>query len=155
MNKKTLYEGQSFGISEIIRAQTDLHEDTVYFWYPQYASKYDNEDKIPYTSSKGYFWAIPIEKSTWNIGWWDVQSSNAFKAFQNGRKIYASRHFQDIQILRKPQGAFCGNRDHTSGYPVLGVGDFAGCNNPDSGEGIFFALQSAIDLCEKIIRDKS
>lgn len=157
MNKKTLYEGQSFGISEIIRAQTDLYEDIVYFWYPQHLSQHNDECCMPYISSKGYFWAIPIEKNTWNIGWWDIQSANAAKAFQNGREMYVSRHFRNIQTLRRPQGAFCGNRNHISDfqYPVLGAGDFVGCNNPDTGEGIFFALQSAVGLCAGIIQGKS
>ena len=136
------YTGQSFGISEWIRAQTGLREDTVFFWYPEPASK-------------GYFWAIPIEKEIWNIGWWDTQAVGAGKAFRTAREIYLGRYFSEVQSVQTPRGAFCGNRSHIDAlpYPVLGVGDFAGCNNPDSGEGIYFAIRSAMELCAELTGD--
>lgn len=142
MVRTGLYLGQSFGISEWIRAQTRLHEDTVYFWYPE-------------ASSKGYFWAIPIERDVWNIGWWDTSAVGAAAAFQTAREACLRRFFREVRSVRKPRGAFCGNRSHVDAlpYPVLGVGDFIGCNNPDSGEGIFYAIQSAAALCAELTGD--
>lgn len=134
------YEGQTFGISELICADTDLKEDTVYFWYPD-------------SNGKGYFWAIPIQKGTWNIGWWDETAVNLKRSFFYYRNIYAMRYFSNIRTIRTPKGAPCGSSNHIDflPYPAYAAGDFAGCNDPNSGEGIYFAIRSAADLTEKFL----
>ena len=51
------YVEQSFGISAQITGVGVLDPQRVYFWY-------ENEETLD------YFWAIPIEKNKWNIGFW-------------------------------------------------------------------------------------
>lgn len=138
MDKRQLYQNQTFGISEIIEAESILEKDTVYFWYPD-------------AEQKSYFWAIPVEKNSWNIGWWSPSVRNLKKEFLTYREIYLLK-FRNIKTIIPPRGAVCGSDDRRGKLPfqVCGAGDFAGTNCAESGEGIYFAIRSAIELVQNI-----
>lgn len=135
-----LTKGQSIGISEIIIADTCLKKDHVYFWYPD--------------QSNSYFWAIPIEMDVWNIGWWTQSNEKVKDNFQLNRSRYIEQYFSAITTLRKAIGALCGNTDHRKWFDskIYGIGDFAGCNSFETGEGIYNAILSAKQLAEILIK---
>lgn len=141
LNGVHMTKGQSLGISEIIRAETVLEKNRVYFWYPN--------------QTNSYFWAIPIEKDVWNIGWWTQANNNIKSSFQLNRSRYAEQFFYNIITLRKATGALCGNTDHRKWLDssIYGIGDFAGCNSYETGEGIYQAVLSATQLAEVLIKE--
>lgn len=126
---------QSFGVSAHIRGKGKLDNKTVYFWY------LDN-------AKNDYFWAIPIENDIWNIGIWFQQlpGGKLQELFYECANKYLFSDLSEYEYIIKPRGAFCGNVDMTSCLPenCYGVGDFAGCNITTSGEGLRYAIQSAI-----------
>ena len=131
---------QSVGISEIITAQSGPAADTTFFIYP---------DK----GKSDYFWVIPIGVNTWNIGFWTRKGTPMMKkTFYDWRETYIAAHFCGDQTMRKPKGALCGHY-HNRREQVHFIGDCGGTNNPDTGEGIYFALKSAEETALKIIRD--
>lgn len=131
----------TLGISEIIRGNSHLVKDRVYFWY---------EDE----STMDYFWAIPVSHNTWNIGLWcQIPKKNMKKRFYELKKKYIDRNFTDYETLRIPKGALCGNVNnlpHRNGR-CFGVGDFCGTNRYESGEGLYHALVSATGTAELIM----
>ncbi len=130
---KRLLHRQSFGISAQINAETDLPDDEVTFWYP---------DNVLH-----YFWIIPIGKKRWNIGVWFPQiPQDPMSLFQKYVARYALARFTSIQCLLPPRGGYCGNTNISDELGFPGVGDVAGTNRRDTGEGLRYAIESAIQL---------
>jgi len=143
--KETQQSKQTFGISEIIRGISSLPEDRVFFWY---------EDEI----TMDYFWAIPISQDTWNIGLWcQKPGSNMKKRFYELREKYIGGNFTSYETLRDSIGAFCGNVNYLPfmQLPCFGAGDFCGTNCYESGEGLYYALKSAKDSAEEVIKSST
>ena len=140
VNIRSALEMQTFGVSEIIRgknAHFPLSSDTVRFWY-------DDDDN-------GYFWAIPIGTELWNIGYWcNHRKTELMGLFRCKKAQLVLPYLTNIETVRKPKGAFCGNVDFTTFLSDRGCGDIGGFNNPATGEGIAPAFQSCITLMEKI-----
>lgn len=128
---------QSFGISAHIRGTGKINKKTIYFWY------LDN-------LKNDYFWAIPIGGDVWNIGIWfqHLPEKKPQELFYEKANQYLFPEFFGYEYINKPHGAFCGNVNMTSFLPenCYGVGDFAGCNITTSGEGLRYAVQSAIQF---------
>lgn len=134
-------QSQSVGISEIISVNdSKLQNDRVYFWY----TGIDHD----------YFWAIPIERQIWNIGFWSQKNRKTVKtSFISGRKKWIEDSCDEIYTLRTPKGALLGNADFSEciiDNSVLCCGDLAGTNNIYTGEGIAQAVQSAQYTANKI-----
>jgi flavin-dependent dehydrogenase len=130
--------GQTFGLSAQIGGTTNLSPEYVYFWYINHEGE--------------YFWCIPIRKGLWNIGIWfhDVPSSPA-TVFHEYRKQFIDSAFSSYQYVLPLRGAFCGNVDLSASLPngCYGVGDFAGCNDSSTGEGLRYAIESAIQFADE------
>ena len=112
-----------------------MEDNSVYFWYID--QSYD------------YFWAIPIGEKLWNIGiWFHSTQPEIRKKFYEFQELFIHPVFKSYEYKRYPRGAFCGNVDLSEKLPLncSGIGDFSGCNNPYSGEGIRYAIESAIHL---------
>lgn len=128
---------QSFGISAHIRGTGKINKKTIYFWY------LDN-------LKNDYFWAIPIGGDVWNIGIWfqHLPEKKPQELFYEKANQYLFPEFFGYEYINKSHGAFCGNVNMTSFLPenCYGVGDFAGCNITTSGEGLRYAVQSAIQF---------
>lgn len=142
-DKLNLYSEQTFGISEIIEAETALKGDMVYFYYTG--------------DSKEYFWEIPIGQNIWNIGYWSDKATGLKEKFQYHRSINVPSHFFDAKIIRKPEGGVCGSCDYRQRLgdsSIYGIGDFAGCNDKETGEGIYFAIMSAVSLADELLKRK-
>lgn len=136
---------QTLGISEIIRGISSLPEDRVFFWY---------EDEI----TMDYFWAIPVSQDTWNIGFWCQKPDNNMKQrFYELREKYIGGNFTSFETLREPMGALCGSVSYLPymQLPCFGAGDFCGTNCYESGEGLFYALKSAKDTAEEVIKSST
>ena len=134
-DRSGLYRGQSFGISELVEAKSKLRADMVHFFYPN-----DTTD---------YFWEIPVGDNLWNIGLWSASAEGLKRKFFQARAEYACAHFLRFSTVRAPKGGVCGSSDYrcrVSAEPVYGIGDFAGCNNPQNGAGIGAAIESAQEL---------
>lgn len=132
---KDTYLKQSFGLSAQILGKSDLYDDSVYFWYP------DNSDM--------YVWCIPNGNAIWNIGIWFPKYCNDAKTiFKKYYGIYIARHFDEYCYMRQLTGGFCGNVDMSRFLPnnCFGIGDFAGFNSNSTGEGIRYAIESALNL---------
>lgn len=134
---KNWWERQTFGISEIIKANSNIEKDYVYFFYP-------NKDSLD------YFWFIPISENIWNVGYWTSSLSHLKQSFLYYRNIYVLNWFNNITVIRHPKGAICGSRSNsdTIDKNSYSIGDFAGTCSPDSGAGIFSAIKSAKDLVQ-------
>lgn len=131
---------QSFGLSGQIIGKTNLQSDNVYFWN--------------INSKNDYFWAIPNGKSIWNIGiWFEKLPKNPRELFEYYEKQYIKSNFEEYDYVKSVQGCFCGNVDMTKYLEdgCFGIGDFAGVNNSSTGEGIRYAIESAINLSEKLL----
>lgn len=130
---------QSVGVSEIVydkMADINLSKDYVCFYFEK--------------NSVDYFWTIPISAHTWNIGYWAQNNGRSImEKFLKCRKQYVEPYLRQGKIIRKPRGALLGNVD----LSVLlkdgdCCGDMKGTNNYNTGEGISYALESAIKLAE-------
>lgn len=130
---------QTFGISEIIKADSDIEKDYVYFFYPN-------------KNSLDYFWFIPISKDVWNVGYWSSSPEHLKQSFLQQREKYVLKYFKNIIILRPPRGAICGSKNYsdTIDEEAYCVGDFADTCSPDSGAGIFSAIKSSEDLVQSL-----
>lgn len=128
------------GLSAIIRAETDLAQNSLYFVHHK---KSDN----------GYCWAFPLLNNLWNIGIWHQRNANCIKKSFNKFERHLHLYLNNIEYIRNPCGALLGTiRDIpplvSGAFPC---GDAAGSCNPFSGEGISFALASGIKLIERIV----
>lgn len=58
--------------------------------------------------------------------------------------------------MRQLRGGFCGNVNLTQHLinGCYGIGDFAGQNRINTGEGIRYALDSAVILAEQLLKEK-
>lgn len=134
-----LYKKQSIGISEHIKGNSCLQNDTVYFWYE-------------HPGDSEYFWAIPIGVDLWNIGLWcqkpDKQMLNRYE-MKRKELLHSFKYFYTV---RKRRGAFLGNVDLSSEIKVdcFGIGDFGGYNSRSTGEGLQFAFDSAFEVFNHI-----
>lgn len=134
------YEKQSFGISGQIKGIGSLDPQQVFFWY-------ENEE------TQDYFWAIPIERDTWNIGFWmQKPEKDIMKRYEAGVKKYIDENFSSYEYIIRPKGAFLGNVDLSENLevPAFAAGDFAGTNSFLTGEGLSFALRSAKRAAYKV-----
>ena len=142
VSKETQVLDQTMGISEIIKGISNFVEDRVYFWY--------EDEKI-----LDYFWAIPISKDTWNIGFWRQKSgANMKQRFYELKEKYIGGNFTEYETLRVPIGAVCGNVNYLPYMQVAchGAGDFCGTNRYESGEGLYYALKSAKETAEEVLK---
>lgn len=144
LNMKHMIKNQTFGMSAQIKGKTNLQEDKVMF-YIIGENEYD------------YFWVIPNGNQIWNIGvWFQNVPSNAIEIFWKYKKKIVDRYFENISFVRTLQGGFCGNVNFaqhlTNG--CYGIGDFAGQNRINTGEGIRYALDSAVILAERLLKEK-
>ena len=135
---RQVLRGQTFGISAQIHCEgaSALRSGRVYFWFLQ-------------KGRNDYFWAIPIGDSLWNVGIWLQKPSRQARAlFEENLKSWVDPAMARWHYIRPPRGAFCGNVDLTSCLPdgCYGVGDFAGCNIAETGEGLRYAVASAISF---------
>lgn len=144
VNIRKALKKQTIGISEIIRGQTvssQLSPDTVYFWY--------DDDR------HGYFWAIPIGRNLWNIGYWTNQKNNMLMdCFRIQKAQYVSPFLDGVETVCNPRGAFCGNSNIAAILSENGCGDVGGFNHWETGEGITPAFMSCAALIEKINKFK-
>lgn len=142
MSHTGMFQGQTFGISEMMTARSSLTSGKVYFWYPS-------------SASRGYFWAIPIGHEQWNIGWWNSTAVGLREDFLRYRAQYTSLYFCSVETIRPPKGAACGCCDHTQlmPFPVYGIGDFSGNNDSETGAGIYAAIGSAMETAERIMKE--
>ena len=134
------YENQSFGVSAQIHAKSDLDNTEVVFWYAD-------------ESAVDYFWAIPIGKDSWNIGYWMQKAApDIEERFRAGFETYMAPHLQSYSIIQPLRGAFLGNTDLCGALSVkaFAAGDFAGVNNYMTGEGLSFAFRSAREAARKV-----
>lgn len=136
---KNWWERQTFGISEIIKANCDIEDDYVCFFYPK-------------ENSLDYFWFILISKNVWNVGYWSASPEHIKQSFLQQREKYVFKYFKNIITLRSPKGGICGsnNYSNTLDENAYCVGDFAGTCSPNSGAGIFSAIKSAKDLVQSM-----
>lgn len=131
---------QSFGISARIKGSPLFSEETVLFF-------------ITGANGLDYFWIIPNGNRIWNIGvWFRKAPADAAARFWKQKQIFADKYFKDISFIRKPMGAFCGSVDLTGQFPdgCHGIGDAAGMNRADTGEGLRYAIESAVSLASSI-----
>lgn len=127
----SILQRQSFGISAQITGKTSLADDEVIFYY--------------LGNGLSYFWLIPIGEKCWNIGIWFSQIPSApLIMFHQYIECYVIPRFINLRYLLPPRGGYCGNVDLTKKLKCPGVGDVAGTNNPKSGEGLRYAIESAI-----------
>lgn len=134
----SIIQQQSIGISAHIEGKTNLDHHCIHFWFPG--------------QSNNYFWAIPIRENCWNIGiWFPHIEPKMMRKFQYYEAWYIHPLFESYTYKISPRGAFCGNVDLSVNLPenCYGIGDFAGCNVSDSGEGLRYAIESAIIFAEK------
>lgn len=140
VNIRKALEKQTIGISEIIRGESispQLLPDTIRFWH---------DDDM-----NGYFWVIPIGKNLWNIGYWTNQKNNMImKCFNLKKAQYVFPFLTEMETVRSPQGAFCGNSNIGAFLSGYACGDVAGSNRWKTGEGITPALISCASLMENI-----
>lgn len=134
VSSEELIASQSFGISAQIFGESSLADDTVYFWYL-------DENTV------NYFWVVPIGQKMWNIGiWFQSMPADSFRKFRYYKNKLIDVFFYDHRYIRSPHGSFCGHMDFSVYLEnnCFGVGDFAGCNIKTTGEGIRYAIESAI-----------
>lgn len=139
-NKKSKLSEQSFGLSEQIKCTSTLNANQVYFWF------FEN-------GSKNYFWAIPNGNNIWNFGIWFYEiPKNPVKLYAYYKKKIIPKYFENFQIIKHLSGAFCGNVNLGEDLPnhIYGIGDFAGNNLKKNGEGLRYAIESAIKLIDNI-----
>lgn len=128
------------GMSAVIHSVTHLQKDTLYFAYPE------NE-------SCRYGWAFPLSEDMWNIGVWEPQNPRRLQtSFETFKAQFLLPYFQNIEIVRPLRGAPLGTirPSNAIGPGALSCGDAAGLCDPSSGEGVSYALQSGIDVVERI-----
>lgn len=134
------YENQSFGVSALIRAESDLDNAEVVFWYAD-------------ESAVDYFWAIPIGKDTWNIGYWMQKAApDIMQRFREGFELHLAPRLRSYSYIRPARGAFLGSADLLPSFwaEAFAVGDFAGVNNYMTGEGLSFAFRSAAETARAV-----
>lgn len=136
---RSLYDKQSIGISAQITGSTNLLYNSAYFFFID--NGYD------------YVWAIPNGENIWNIGiWLQKFQHNVMEKFNLYYHLILEKHFTDVTFIRPAHGALCGNTKVTY-YPSVDcnyIGDAAGTNDHNTGEGLRQAIESAIYLSEKL-----
>lgn len=135
---------QSFGLSAQITGKTALEADAVYF-YPVGKNRPD------------YFWLIPNGAGLWNIGIWFRQlPGDAVAQFWRYKARFVDTVFSQIAFVRPLKGAFCGHVDLLSQFPegCRTVGDAAGQNRAATGEGLRYAITSAVAAADQICKEE-
>lgn len=135
----TAIKDQTFGLSAQITGKTALPNDTVHFF-------------MTGVNDHDYFWIIPNGNHIWNIGiWFQKVPRDAAALFWKYKSSIVDRHFENIQFVRPVRGAYCGNIDFSAHYPpgCYAIGDAAGLNNSTTGEGLRYAIESAIKLSKQ------
>lgn len=135
--------GSSFpvGISAIIRAETNLLVNSLYFVHHK-------------AKDNGYCWAFPLSNNLWNIGIWQQKNIKCLKSsFDFFKRKYLDVYLKNIEYIRKPSGALLGT---ISGIPSIYsqayiCGDAAGFCDAMSGEGISNALVSGMSVINKLV----
>ena len=143
--KVLLSENLPMGIAAVIYGKSDLCEKIMYFVHRS-------------ELSDRYAWCFPLGNNYWNIGVW--QTENIQNLYTNYRLFYMEwieKHFKDVLILKKPQGACLGvfpstRKEIKSRYFVCG--DAAGTCDFYSGEGIPQAMLSGYCTAKKIMNTK-
>ena len=137
---ETVRAEQSFGLSVQITGSTNLMYDSVYFF-------------MIGGNGPDYVWAIPNGEGIWNIGiWFQKLPDDPITQFYSNYHSVLEQYFTDVTFIRQVRGAFCGNV-RTPVSPIADctlVGDAAGTNDYNTGEGLSQAIESAIRLSEKM-----
>ena len=125
-----------FGISSRIRGKSIGADEHAYAFF--YGPEYGN----------GYAWIFPIGKDLWNVGAWNGDNrkgvASAYACFEE--KARAMIAFEGYD--REPAGAFIGaSRLGVDPVPNA-IGDAAYLARYESGEGITYALASALAFAE-------
>lgn len=129
------------GLSAVIRADTKLRLDTLYFVHHK-----ENDN--------GYCWAFPLSNRLWNTGIWHQKNADRLKtSFDYFEKTYLNAYLENIEYIRGLGGALLGT---TGGVPPLApnavqCGDAAGLCDAVSGEGISSALRSGIAAATRLL----
>lgn len=138
-----IMERQTLGLSAQITGKTFLDEDAVYFHFV-------GENKLD------YFWIIPNGIGLWNIGIWFQQlPKNAVEQFWQYKAEFVDTAFSQIEFVRSLKGAFCGHVDLSDQFPkgCHTVGDAAGQNQITTGEGLRYAITSAVTTADQICQE--
>ncbi len=133
--------GLPAGMSARIRGQCSLRPDAFYF-------------KFAWPYGKGYAWIFPAGPDLWNYGVYNPDRR------QDLRKLFAEldahvkkEYFSSWAYDRRPGGALVGSAPAFSGsMPGTGcAGDCLGAAEPESGEGISYAIETGIRLADAIL----
>lgn len=139
--QRKILRNRTFGISEIIRCTGEIPTDTLRFHCPS-------------SDSHDYFWMIPLDKDTWNIGYWMEHPDKRIKElFYQYKDVLFDPICGNQTVICPLRGAYLGNVDLSSFYhpKAFVIGDAGGFNAQTTGEGIRFALQSALRVFERIL----
>ncbi len=127
-----------FGISSRIFGNPSGIDNHCYHFY--YGPDYGN----------GYAWIFPIGNGLWNVGVWNGDKrkdvAEAYRQFE--RSLFGE---EPLNYDRKPGGAFIGASNGKVALDLPALGDAAYLASYSSGEGITYALQSAIDYAETVV----
>lgn len=130
---------QSFAISAILSNKLILDRSYFYYWI----TDEENDE---------YFWAFPVGKTKWNIGYYErcYHRYDIAEKFVSALSQYLSLHSKEApQYFIHPRCAFLGTKDWRSEYLCDGLGDFAGLTNPVNGGGILPAIRSALEYAQR------
>lgn len=137
-------EGQSIGYSGQIYAKSKLASNLFHYWYYEK----DNENK--------YFWSFPIGENLWNVGIWSRNPFPEMKKEYNSclENLFVVTIDGEWKYHRIPKAEFLGHIDQRENNQFMryGVGDLAGKCNPKNGGGIIGAIESSIELTEKLLK---
>ena len=136
-----LLHRRTFGVSEIVRCTSSLPRDTLRFYCPS-------------PDAHDYYWMIPLKQDAWNIGYWMERPDKTIKELFAKYKSELFTPFCGEQTVIYPlRGAYLGNVDLSNFYPKRAyvIGDAGGNNAQTTGEGIRFALESALEAVLDLI----
>lgn len=139
---RPMLKNQTFGLSAQITGKTALAPDAVFFY-------------ILGETGPDYFWIIPNGAGLWNIGiWFQHPPTDAAAQFWWYKARFVDSFFDEISFIRPLRGAFCGNVDLSGYFPqdCYAIGDAAGLNQADTGEGLRYAIVSAANLAGQIAK---
>lgn len=141
--QKYMLQKQTFGVSEIVRGFSSFPKDRLLFHCPS-------------SSSRNYFWIIPLKNDAWNLGYWmEHPDSTIKKTYYDYKSTFFDPFSIEQTVLYPLRGACLGNINLSSMYPEKAyvIGDAGGNNSQITGEGIRFALESALEAVTKIINE--
>jgi len=143
-NAGPLLKKQTFGLSAQITGKTALAPDAVFFY-------------MLGENGPDYFWIIPNGTGLWNIGiWFQHPPTDATAQFWRYKARFVDGSFDEISFVRPLRGAFCGNMDLSGAFPqnCHAIGDAAGLNQATTGEGLRYAIASAVTLASQIAKQE-